>query len=131
MAAARKASVKTVIVAIPTATRQLMRDISAITEEAGLKTLVMPPTREIVAGRARLTSLHQLDVTDLLGRAQIQTNLSEISGYLQGKVVLVTGAGGSIGSELARQVYRFGPVSYTHLDVYKRQGWVATRSPRS
>ncbi len=113
---ARRAGVSTLIVAIPTASRALMRDVSALADEAGLKTLVMPPTRDIVGGRVKLSALHQLDVTDLLGRAQIHTNLSEISGYLQGKVVLVTGAGGSIGSELARQVHRFGPKELVMLD---------------
>ncbi len=108
--------VSTVIVAIPAADRAVMREISRVTEEAGLKTLVMPPTRELVSGRVELSKLHELDVTDLLGRAQIHTNLGEISDYLAGKVVLVTGAGGSIGSEIARQVYRFGPKELVMLD---------------
>ena len=107
---------RTVIVAIPTAGRALMRDISRIADDAGLTVLVMPPTREMVSGRVELSSLHRLDVTDLLGRAQITTNLGEISGYLTGKVVLVTGAGGSIGSEIARQVHRFGPKELVMLD---------------
>lgn len=115
-AAAAKNGVSTVIVALPTANGPLLREISAVTEEAGLKTLVMPATREIVAGKVQLSKLHELDVTDLLGRAQIHTDLSEISDYLQGRVVMVTGAGGSIGSELARQVYRFGPKELVMLD---------------
>ena len=114
--AARERGVRTVIVAIPTAGRVLMQGISRIADEAGLTVLVMPPTREIVSGRVELSSLHRLDVTDLLGRAQITTNLGEISGYLTGKVVLVTGAGGSIGSEIARQVHRFGPKELVMLD---------------
>ena len=114
--AARERGVRTVIVAIPTAGRALMRDISRIADDAGLTVLVMPPTREMVSGRVELSSLHRLDVTDLLGRAQITTNLGEISGYLTGKVVLVTGAGGSIGSEIARQVHRFGPKELVMLD---------------
>lgn len=108
--------VSTVIVAIPAADRSMMREISQVTENAGLSTLVMPPTRELISGRVDLSNLHQLDVTDLLGRAQIHTNLSEISDYLAGKVVLVTGAGGSIGSEIARQVHGFGPKELVMLD---------------
>ncbi len=114
--AARKHDVRTVVLAITTGDRALMREVSALTDGAGLKTLVMPPTKDIVSGRAQISNLHQLDVTDLLGRAQIHTNLSEISGYLAGKVVLVTGAGGSIGSELARQVHGFGPRDLIMLD---------------
>ena len=113
---ARERGAKKIIVAIPTADRQFMREISAIADEADLDVLVMPPTREIVSGRVQLSNLHQLDVTDLLGRAQIKTNLTEIADYLSGKVVLVTGAGGSIGSEIARQVHRFGPKELVMLD---------------
>lgn len=113
---ARRLGVGTVIVAITTADAKLMREISAITDDAGLKTLVMPPARELVSGRVRLSNLHELDITDLLGRAQVETNLGEISDYLSGKVVLVTGAGGSIGSEIARQVHRFGPKELVMLD---------------
>ena len=81
---ARRLGVGTVIVAITTADARFMRGVSAITDEAGLKTLVMPPARELVSGRVRLSSLHELDITDLLGRAQVETNLGEISDYLSG-----------------------------------------------
>lgn len=116
VAAATSKGVTTVILAIPTASREVIRDIYHLTEDAGLKTLVMPPTKEIIGGKVALSNLHELDVTDLLGRAQITTNLGEISDYLSGKVVLVTGAGGSIGSELARQVHRFSPKDLIMLD---------------
>lgn len=114
--AAASRGIRTVIIAIPTADRAFMREVSRITDDAGLTTLVMPPTRDIVGGKVDLSGLHKLDVTDLLGRAQIKTNLGEISGYLSGKVVLVTGAGGSIGAEIARQVHRFGPKELVMLD---------------
>lgn len=114
--AAASRGIRTVIIAIPTADRAFMREVSRITDDAGLTTLVMPPTRDIVGGKVDLSDLHKLDVTDLLGRAQIKTNLGEISGYLSGKVVLVTGAGGSIGAEIARQVHRFGPKELVMLD---------------
>lgn len=113
---ARERGVETVVLAIPTAARELKREVSALADDAGLKVLLMPSTRDIVSGRANVTNLHELDVTDLLGRAQIQTNLGEIADYLSGKVVLVTGAGGSIGSELARQVHAFGPKELVMLD---------------
>ena len=113
---AQERGVGTVVLAIPTASRELKREISALADDAGLRVLMMPSTRDIVSGRASVTNLHELDVTDLLGRAQIQTNLGEIADYLSGKVVLVTGAGGSIGAELARQVHRFGPEELVMLD---------------
>ncbi|MDO5083873.1 nucleoside-diphosphate sugar epimerase/dehydratase [Arachnia propionica] len=112
----RSANVRTIILAIPTAEQALKREVSALADSADLKVLMMPSTRDIVSGRASVTSLHTLDVTDLLGRAQIKTNLTEIADYLSGKVVLVTGAGGSIGSEIARQIYRFGPKELVMLD---------------
>ncbi len=108
--------VQTVVVAIPTATREELQEIAKITDEAGLKLLVMPKTKDLVGGRVEVNQLHELDVTDLLGRSQIETNLSEIADYLSGKVVLITGAGGSIGAEIARQVHKFGPSELVLLD---------------
>ncbi|HBY24379.1 MAG TPA: polysaccharide biosynthesis protein, partial [Propionibacteriaceae bacterium] len=76
----------------------------------------MPSVQDIVGGRVALNQLHEVDVTDLLGRAQVTTNLGQIAGYLSGKVVMVTGAGGSIGAEIARQVHRYGPKELVLLD---------------
>lgn len=108
--------VRTILVAMPTATSELMREVSRITDREGLQLLVMPRTKDIVGGRVNLAQLHRIDVTDLLGRRPIKTDLAEIAGYLRGKVVLVTGAGGSIGSEIAAQVHTFGPRELVMLD---------------
>ena len=96
--------VKTIVMSMPTATRQLLREVSKITDREGLDLLVMPGTKDIVGGRVNLAQLHRIDMADLLGRRQIGTDIDAIAGYLTGRSVLVTGAGGSIGSELGRQV---------------------------
>mgnify|MGYP000858467721 FL=1 len=116
VALATKHQVQTIVMAMPTATRQLLREVSRITDREGLQLLVMPGTKDIVGGRVNLAQLHRIDVADLLGRRPITTDIAAIAGYLRGKVVLVTGAGGSIGSEIARQVSRFDPSELVMLD---------------
>jgi FlaA1/EpsC-like NDP-sugar epimerase len=108
--------VKTIVMSMPTATRQLLREVSKITDREGLDLLVMPGTKDIVGGRVNLAQLHRIDMADLLGRRPINTDIGAIAGYLKGRTVLVTGAGGSIGSEIARQVSRFEPRELVMLD---------------
>ncbi|WP_203568555.1 polysaccharide biosynthesis protein [Aestuariimicrobium ganziense] len=108
--------VKTVILAIPSAPTSFLRDLVDELEGSGLKLLVLPSVREMVGGRVSLGHLHEVDVADLLGRGQVDTDLTQVSQYLNGRVVLITGAGGSIGSELARQVHRLGPSKLVLLD---------------
>lgn len=106
----------TVLLAIPGASGDFLRRLEGELEQAGLDLLVLPPLGDILNGEVRLGDLRHLDVADLLGRDQVLTDLSEIAGYLNGKVVLITGAGGSIGSEIARQVHTHGPKSLVLLD---------------
>jgi len=105
-----------VLVAIPGATGEFLRRLDAELEQAGLELLVLPPVGQILNGQVELDDLRHLDMADLLGRAQVHTDLSEIASYLNGKVVLITGAGGSIGSEIARQVHAHDPKRLVLLD---------------
>lgn len=111
-----KWQIEAVLLAITNATPEMVRELTGIVERAGRRMLVLPPVREMMGGRVQLDQMHEVDVTDLLGRKQIRTDLSGISRHLRDKVVLVTGAGGSIGSEIARQVHRFGPRELVMLD---------------
>ncbi len=104
------------IFAITDATREVMDDVAAKCKSAGLKLVMIPPVREMIDGQVDLSKLRAFNVDDLLGRRPIQTDLSAIAEYLNGKVVLVTGAGGSIGSELSRQLKRMGPSKLLLLD---------------
>lgn len=116
IALADNLGVRTVILAIPSAPSAFLKELSEDLERAGIKLLVLPPVRDIVGGRVQLNQLHEFDVIDMLGRDPIDMDLEAVAGYLRGKVVLVTGAGGSIGSEIARQVHRFGPKELVCLD---------------
>ena len=116
VAAARAQGVDTIILAITRFSSERLAELNEVAERNGLKLLVMPPVDQIVGGRVQLSHLHEIDVVDLLGRNPIESDLASIAGYLQGKVVLVTGAGGSIGSEIARQVHGFGPKELVMLD---------------
>jgi dTDP-glucose 4,6-dehydratase len=113
---AREAGAEVVIVAIAHATAQMLQSLSDRCTAARLGLVVVPPVREMISGRVELDKLREFNVADLLGRRQIETDLSEISHYVTGEVVLVTGAGGSIGSELARQVAALGPSRLVLLD---------------
>ena len=114
--AARSTGAESVVLAISQATPQLIRDVSDLCTSAGLDLVIVPPVREMISGRLELDKLRAFNVADLLGRRPIETDIREIAGYITGKVVLVTGAGGSIGSELARQVSQLGPAKLILLD---------------
>lgn len=114
--AAAAANASTLIIALPSADSALIRDLSARAVDAGLTVKVLPPLSGLLDNRVGIRDVRDIDIADLLGRHQIQTNVAEIAGYLRGKRVLVTGAGGSIGSELCRQIHRFGPAELMMLD---------------
>ncbi|MCA0290275.1 MAG: polysaccharide biosynthesis protein [Actinobacteria bacterium] len=113
---ARKHGAEGVIVAISKADPKLLADLNAACRGAGLTLVVVPPVREMIGGQMQLNQLREFNVVDLLGRRPIETDLAEIADLVNGKVVLVTGAGGSIGSELALQVHHLGPERLILLD---------------
>jgi FlaA1/EpsC-like NDP-sugar epimerase len=113
---AERHGVTTVILSIPNASSALVRAVSDTVESAGIRLLVVPPVHELIGGRVRLSDIREVDVADLLGRHQVATDVHQIAGYLTDRVVMVTGAGGSIGSELARQIYQYGPRELVLLD---------------
>lgn len=98
-----------VILAIPSATGQLIGDIERDVASAGLEFFVISSLTEIVGGRVDIGHIRRVTIDDILGRHQVHTDVSQIASYLSGKRVLITGAGGSIGSELSRQVHDIGP----------------------
>jgi FlaA1/EpsC-like NDP-sugar epimerase len=114
-AVAKATGAKNLLVAIPSADASLFRDITERAEGAGLRVKVLPAVSELfdVVGAA---DIRDIDLADLLGRHPVETDVDAIAGYLKGKRVLVTGAGGSIGSELSRQIARFEPAELMMLD---------------
>ena len=113
---ARAKGAEAIVLAITEASPQLLQEVNDRCQEAGLELVVVPPVREMISGRIELDTLRAFNVADLLGRRPIETDLSEIADRITGKVVLVTGAGGSIGSELARQVRELDPARLVLLD---------------
>jgi FlaA1/EpsC-like NDP-sugar epimerase len=108
--------VSAVLLAIPSATDDLVRDVAAMCERAHITLKVLPSVHETVGGKVTARDLRDLRIEDLLGRQQVETDLEAVAAMLRGRRVLVTGAGGSIGSEIARQVASFGPASLVLLD---------------
>lgn len=113
---AHERGVTTVILAISDASKAMIAEVADIVEGAGMKFLLLPPVSQMLGGRIRLSDVKEVEISDILGRRQVHTDIDSIAGYLTNKRVLVTGAGGSIGSELARQVHKFGPAELILLD---------------
>ncbi len=112
---ARK-NARTLVIAVPSAEADLVRDLKTRAEGAGLRVLIQPSVRERMATAKGPGDLREINVNDLLGRQPISLDEATITSHITGKRVLVTGAGGSIGSELCRQIHRFGPAQLMMLD---------------
>lgn len=112
-----------IYVAIPSATPQQIRDILNICKESGCELKNLPGMFQFVTGEITASKMKKVAVEDLLGRDPIKVELTEISGYITGKVVLVTGGGGSIGSELVRQIARSLPKQLIIFDIYENNAY--------
>jgi FlaA1/EpsC-like NDP-sugar epimerase len=114
--AADELGVRTAVVAIPSADGSTVRRLTQAIREAGLEALVLPPVGELLDSTVALEDVRPPTEADLLGRREVNIDIDSVAGYLTGRRVLVTGAGGSIGSELCHQIQRFGPERLIMLD---------------
>lgn len=108
-AVVREYGIVQLVIAIPSAGYSIIREILLQTRQLGVGVQTVPGIYELVDGKVSVSQIRDVQIEDLLRREEIQTDLDAIAAYLSGEVVLVTGAGGSIGSELCRQVARFSP----------------------
>ncbi len=116
-------NVDQIVLAIATASKADKQDILNICSKTGCKLKTIPALYEIIEDSADPLKIRDVDIIDLLGRDEINLNVSEISGYLKGKTVLVTGGGGSIGSELCRQIAYYNPKKIIIFDIYENNAY--------
>lgn len=113
---AKRLTIDELLICAPTAEQHKLRDVAVRAEAAGLSVKVVPTVGRLLSEAPRLTDIRAIREVDLLGRRQVDTNLGKSGEFLADSVVLVTGAGGSIGSELCRQIANFAPKRLLMLD---------------
>ncbi len=109
--------IQEILIAMPSLSGEGLRQVMGVCEVTGIPFKTIPSLSEIANGTVSIKALRDVDYRDLLGREPAHLEMERISGYLEGKVVLVTGAGGSIGSELCRQIIPFNPGRLVMVDA--------------
>lgn len=120
---AEKYGVEEIVLAIPSASRRERLDILDICHLTGCSLRTLPGLYQLANGEVSIQSIKHVDIEDLLGRDTVKTDLNEVKAYVQDKVVLVTGGGGSIGSELCRQAAAMGPKQLIVFDIYENNAY--------
>lgn len=120
---AKKYKVDRIIYAIPEAAADDRKAILNICKDTGCRLQTVPGVYQLVNGEVSVSRLRNVEITDLLGRAQVQVNMDEIYSSIQGKILLVTGGGGSIGSELCRQIAASHPKKLIIFDMYENNAY--------
>ena len=115
----RKFNINSIYIAMPSATAHERKEIIEICQKTKTTVKVLPGIYQFINGEVSVSNLRNVQIEDLLGREPIKTNLDEVMGYIQGKTVMVTGGGGSIGSELCRQIARHDPKLLIIFDIYE------------
>ena len=123
LSAAHTYEIDQIVLAIPTLTTKERRDILSICKDTSCELMSVPGIYQLVNGEVSVSKLKKVSVEDLLGRDPIKVNLDEILGYVQGKVIMVTGGGGSIGSELCRQIATHHPKQLIIFDIYENSAY--------
>jgi len=108
-----------ILIAIPSADKEERAEIIRLCSQTGCKLKTLPGIYELIGGKVTISQIRDVEIEDLLGREPVELNIDEIADYLKDKIVLVTGGGGSIGSELCRQIARFNPKKLLILDIYE------------
>ncbi len=114
-----KKNIDEIILAIPSAVRKDINEIFNICSETDCKVKILPSVSQLIDESVVMQKVRDVDIEDLLGREPVKLDIEEISTYLKGQTILVTGAGGSIGSELCRQLASFDPAELVLLDNYE------------
>ena len=117
--AVKQYGITKIVIAMPSAPKSTIKEIVDLCQHTGCKIRILPGMYQLVNGEVSVSQLRDVEIGDLLGREQIKVNLDEILGYVQNKVVLVTGGGGSIGSEICRQLAGHGVKQLIIVDIYE------------
>lgn len=115
--------IEKIIIAIPTASKKVIRKLINICQQTDCEIRILPGTYQLINGEVSVSQLREVSIEDLLGRDQIQVNLDEILGYVKGQTVLVTGGGGSIGSEICRQLAKHEVGRLVIVDIYENNAY--------
>lgn len=121
--AVKQYNISKIIVAIPSASAKTRKEILDICTTTGCEVQILPGIFQMVNGEISVSKLRKVDPQDLLGRDPIKVNLDEIFHFVSGKVIMVTGGGGSIGSELCRQIARANPKQLIIFDIYENNAY--------
>lgn len=121
--ACEELTVQEIMIALPSASAQEIKGIVDICKETGCELKRLPGMYQMINGEVSVSKLKEVDVNDLLGREPVEVDLDSILGYVSGKVVLVTGGGGSIGSEICRQVAGHKPERLIIVDIYENNAY--------
>lgn len=121
--AARKYEITDIIIAIPTAPRKEIRSIIEICKETNCTLKLLPGIYQLINEEVSVSRLRTVEIEDLLGRDPVRIDAREVSDFLRGKIVMVTGGGGSIGSELCRQIASFSPAKLIIVDIYENNAY--------
>jgi FlaA1/EpsC-like NDP-sugar epimerase len=120
---AEKYEITDIIIAIPSASKIIIRDILEICKETGCVLKILPGMYQLINEEVSVTKLRNVEIEDLLGREPVIVHNDDIMNYVKGRVVMITGGGGSIGSELCRQIAKHQPKQLIILDIYENNAY--------
>lgn len=120
---AEKYQIEEIVIAIPTLSPQNKKQLLDICQEASCKIMTLPGIYQLVNKEVSVSMLREVDINDLLGRAPVQLEMEQVMDYVKGKVILVTGGGGSIGSEICRQIALHHPKQLIIFDIYENNAY--------
>ncbi len=120
---AHELQIDEIIVALPSASQSQVKEILQICQETGCELKVLPGLYQMINGEISVSKLRKVEIEDLLGREPIKLQVDSVMGYVAGKVILVTGGGGSIGSELCRQIAAHKPKKLIIVDIYENNAY--------